>query len=159
MAVHSTPSSWASMPTVLIIGTDSPKLIYNPTTILDTLNEWHKAVTITLSGHNGCHAVLEGWLMYATLAAKYAELKAASMPHLDNYQVGDTKVKTGTLLSSSTMIARLGTTKPLTGYTRHCVVLWTSRTGKPYKLSACLHHTAMPVLMLCSRMQPYCQVW
>ena len=72
MAVHSTPVSWDSMPTARINGTGFPKLFYNPSMTLEIFNEWCKAVTIALSGNNGCHAVLEGRLTYATLEAKYA---------------------------------------------------------------------------------------
>ena len=89
MAVHSTPSSWASTPTIQINGTDFPKLFYGPAMTIETYNVWRKAVTIALSGDDGCHAVLEGRLTYATLEAKYAELKAALAPRLDDYQVGD----------------------------------------------------------------------
>ena len=90
MAVRSTPSSWASTPTIRINGTDFPKLFYDPVMTLETYNEWRKAVTIALSGDDGCHAVLEGRLTYATLSTKYAALKAASTARLDDYQVGHT---------------------------------------------------------------------
>jgi hypothetical protein len=90
MAVRSTPSSWASTPTIRINGTDLPKLCYDPVMNLETYNAWRKAATITLSSDDGCHAVLEGRLTYATLSTKYVALKAASTPRLDDYQVGVT---------------------------------------------------------------------
>ena len=80
MAVRSTPSSWASTPTVRINETDFPKLFFNPNMTLKTYNKWRKAVTIALSGRNGCHAVLEGRLTYTTLAAKYADQGCIDAP-------------------------------------------------------------------------------